>query len=373
MACQVVSRQPFKKRFRKPAPEIDEDTVRKEKSVKKKKEAKVGNDETGATAYKEAEALAYREKGILGHEVGAHARTAIGAEAHFEAKKKKKGFTGKVNADAYAELSAEAKAEAYAKYIGLKAQAEANAQAIAYAGADASLVHDKTGLGAYAEAGAETKLLADAYGRIGLGVTGPSLFSEGSIGAEATASTQAGLKIKRVKTGVGAEARAFGGAKARVHGSLGVTDLGVGVDAFAGARGEVQGNVRVGNVKAGAGVVGYAGAGAHAAFGSKYRDNKLLVRAELGGAVGVGGGLKGEVEIDMEPVYDAAMKAGKYALKNGKKGAKASYRAVKNGAHGTKRVAGKIVSKVKRRNREETPDDQLVYTKNPLFAHNSQL
>ncbi|MGN9757698.1 putative T7SS-secreted protein [Streptomyces sp. SD31] len=99
---------------------------------------------------------------------------------------------------------------------------------------------------------------------------------------------------------------AYVGAEAGVKGSIGTDGVHVGGEAFVGAKAASEAHASVAGVGVGGTAEAWAGAGAEAHFDAGMKDGKFVIGGDLGVAVGVGGKLGGQIEIDPGKITDAA-------------------------------------------------------------------
>ncbi|MFD7297894.1 putative T7SS-secreted protein [Streptomyces sp. NPDC059897] len=107
------------------------------------------------------------------------------------------------------------------------------------------------------------------------------------------------------------------GADAQVSGSVGKNGAHLGGEAFAGGRLAADGHASVAGVGVGGTAEGWAGAGLEGHVDAGMENGKVLIGADVGAAVGFGGKLGAEVEIDPMKVAksfgDAADAAGEWS------------------------------------------------------------
>lgn len=120
--------------------------------------------------------------------------------------------------------------------------------------------------------------------------------------AQATAEGKYGIGVFEAS----GKGEAYVGAEAGVKGSIGTDGVHVGGEAFAGAKAAAEGHASVAGVGVGGTAEAWAGAGAEAHFDAGMKDGKFVIGGDLGVAVGVGGKLGGQIEIDPGKVTDAA-------------------------------------------------------------------
>lgn len=99
---------------------------------------------------------------------------------------------------------------------------------------------------------------------------------------------------------------AYVGAEAGVKGSVGTDGVHVGGEAFAGAKATAEGHASVAGVGVGGTAEAWAGAGAEAHFDAGVKDGKIVIGGDVGVALGVGGKLGGQIELDPGKITDAA-------------------------------------------------------------------
>lgn len=109
------------------------------------------------------------------------------------------------------------------------------------------------------------------------------------------------------------KATGFVGAEANAAASVGKDGAHAGGEAFAGAKATAEGHASVAGVGVGGSAEGWAGIGAEAHADAGMKDGKLVIGADVGAALGVGGHLGGQVEIDPGKVADTLGDAGSAA------------------------------------------------------------
>ncbi|MFH1812122.1 MAG: LysM domain-containing protein [Pseudomonadota bacterium] len=166
---------------------------------------------------------------------------------------------------------------------------------------------------------------ADVSGRVEAQLIG----AEGSIKAD----TALGTTTVKGKAFVGAEAT--GNVTVNFDPRKGDVKLGAGVDAFAGAKAsaEVNQSVKIGGHNIGSvGAKGevYAGIGVKAKADVGFEGGKLKGSIELGAALGVGAGIKINVDVDVVGTAKAAYDVGKKAVNAVADTASNAYNGAKN-------------------------------------------
>ncbi|GAB3578471.1 hypothetical protein GCM10027445_45760 [Amycolatopsis endophytica] len=117
--------------------------------------------------------------------------------------------------------------------------------------------------------------------------------------------------------GLDGKAEGTFGTRGRAGLKLGKDGLDAKAGVFAGARGSVRGAADIGGVGAGATAEGWAGVGAEAGLNlGKGEDGKFHIKGNAGLAVGLGGEIGFDLQIDAGKVADTAKSAG-HAIGNG--------------------------------------------------------
>jgi hypothetical protein len=158
---------------------------------------------------------------------------------------------------------------------------------------------------------------AKGNGSVSVGLNGVG--ARGSLSAEADLFEASGKAHANYGFGsttasghafVGAEAKADGGVQIDpLHGTV---DAKAGVDAFAGAKAEADVKQTLGPASAKAGVEGYAGVGVKADANVGLDHGKLEFKADLGAALGIGGGFSFSGSLDVGgAAHDVASVASK--------------------------------------------------------------
>lgn len=157
---------------------------------------------------------------------------------------------------------------------------------------------------------------AEASGRAQAGLFGEGKLRVGDDGLSATGALVAGVALSGSGSVALAEhlavkgsAKAQGGAVAQ--GTARVNTEGVHADGevFAGARIEGKAGVDVGGVTVGGKASGWIGVGAEGSLDFGFSDGKLKIGASAGAALGIGGSIGFNLEIDVAEVVDTVTDA----------------------------------------------------------------
>lgn len=149
---------------------------------------------------------------------------------------------------------------------------------------------------------AELKLLG-ADGTVGAGVVDGNLEAKAS-GSAYLARASAEGSVEYGPAAASGKAEGFVGAQAEAKASVGRDGVHAGVEAFAGAKATAEGHADVGGIGAGGSAEAWAGIGAEANVDVGMKGGKFVVGGEFGAALGVGGKLSGQIEIDPQKVAD---------------------------------------------------------------------
>ncbi|MYT73158.1 MULTISPECIES: putative T7SS-secreted protein [unclassified Streptomyces] len=101
------------------------------------------------------------------------------------------------------------------------------------------------------------------------------------------------------------KAQAFAGVDASAKASIGTDGAHLGGEALAGAKASAEGHASVAGVGVGGTAEGWAGAGVSAHADAGMEDGKLVIGGDVGAALGLGGKVGWQVEIDPSKVADA--------------------------------------------------------------------
>lgn len=164
---------------------------------------------------------------------------------------------------------------------GASASGEASGSVL-YAGGEASVYADEKGIG------------AEATARLGL--------------VEGSASGEVGWDHAKAK----GEVSGFVGGEANATAHVGREGGEASFDAFAGGKVEASGTVEAAGVGATGTAEGWAGIGIEGDINATYEDGKLTFGGSGGAALGVGGKLGFEVEIDVNEAVDTIKDVGDF-------------------------------------------------------------
>jgi hypothetical protein len=161
-------------------------------------------------------------------------------------------------------------------------------------------------LGLSGKADAAVGADASATGKVSVGRDGVVVGGEAQAfaGAKVSAEGRADLGPVHAK----ASANAMAGAEANANANVGIGREGlkasVGVDAFAGAKAGADGQFGVSGVNAGVGGEVYAGIGGHFKVDGQVNFNHIKAEVDMGAAIGVGGGVKFNVDIEPKQIIN---------------------------------------------------------------------
>ncbi|MET8471995.1 putative T7SS-secreted protein [Streptomyces sp. NPDC006422] len=179
---------------------------------------------------------------------------------------------------------------------GVSASGDAKAWEAAAEGRGEALGGDVAGRASFSALGVE--------GSAGVGVEDGRLQAQASGKAYLAQATAEGKYEAGLFEAAG-KAQAFAGADASAKASVGLDGAHLGGEAFAGAKASAEGHASVAGVGVGGTAEGWAGAGVSAHVDAGMEDGKLVIGADVGAAIGVGGKLGGQVEVDPGKVVDA--------------------------------------------------------------------
>lgn len=135
----------------------------------------------------------------------------------------------------------------------------------------------------------------------------------GSVGAGiyGDAGVSQSGKIGNVEVRNYAEGEGFVGTEAGAKAGLTKNGVELGANGFAGGRASGTVGSEIGAVEYGATGEAWSGVGLEAGVNGGFKDGKLKFGAEAGGALGVGGKLGFQAEVDVERIGNGVKKAGK--------------------------------------------------------------
>lgn len=140
--------------------------------------------------------------------------------------------------------------------------------------------------------------------------------------AQAGAFTDAGAEhsanLKGVELRNYARGEAFVGSEAGLDAGISNNGAQLGAGAFSGGRVSGTLGTDIGPVGAAGTGEAWSGLGAEAGVNVGMKKGKLKLGGELGAALGVGGKLKAEVTIDLNPIGDGARHVGNFAKDRGR-------------------------------------------------------
>lgn len=140
--------------------------------------------------------------------------------------------------------------------------------------------------------------------------------------AQAGAFTDAGAEhsanLKGVDVRNYAQGEAFVGSEAGLDAGISNNGAQLGLGAFSGGRVSGTLGTEIGPVGAAGTGEAWSGLGAEAGVNATMKKGKLKLGGELGAALGVGGKLKAEVTIDLNPVGEGARHVGNFAKDRGR-------------------------------------------------------
>jgi hypothetical protein len=201
--------------------------------------------------------------------------------------------------------------------VGYSSQGSAHGEN-KYGTADASYQADLKAYGT-----AQGQALVDSNGLLATGSAevGVEARAQGNVSFQSVGVTIGGeqLDLRGDATGyVEAAARATGTVTMAATRNPPRMEAEVGGEAFAGVKAGVEGHVGLGEFVTLEGHAdGWAGAGAEAHGVIGYNDGKLRLNFSAGAAVGLGGDVGGEVDIDVKKMADAAINEGLSLLTHG--------------------------------------------------------
>lgn len=170
-------------------------------------------------------------------------------------------------------------------------------------------------------------------------------------GAFSDAGVEQSASIGRVDVRNYAQGEAFVGSEAGLNAGVSNNGAELGAGAFSGGRVSGTLGTNIGPVGAAGTGEAWSGLGAEAGVNATMKKGKLKLGGELGAALGVGGKLKAEVTLDLNPIGDGARHVGNFAKDRGKDIGRHTKKISKNVGQGARKAGRTIAGLFKKRRR----------------------